>query len=89
MFADSNTLIFFYFLRSALQMMSLADGITVSKLMESFPEELDGISDSEYIRDRLTIESMYRTATEKQFEEFELIRKDEALKIPRKIDYGA
>ncbi|XP_065208759.1 protein MTO1 homolog, mitochondrial [Planococcus citri] len=82
-YADSNGL------ASGVGIISLADGITVSKLIETFPNELEGISQDEQIRDRLTIESTYRYLTERQFEEFEQIKKEESLKIPPKIDYGS
>ena len=71
-------------------MMSVStDDITVAKLDIALPGIFTSIASNPVLCDRLKVEALYEAATIEQQEEIMEVRRDEALRIPRHIDYTA
>lgn len=75
---------------SAFDMISIGgeETITISMLAKSCPELISLTLDSS-LENRLHIESLYESAAADQLEEVREVQRDEALIIPKDLDYNA
>lgn len=69
-------------------MIDKSEGITISVLAHIAPELIPLTLDSS-IENRLHIEALYEAAAADQLEEVKEVRQDEALLIPRDLDYNS
>lgn len=69
-------------------MLSLStEAVTIATLSKFVPE-LKPFTDNATLCQRLKIEALYEAAALAQVEDVEEVRRDEALNIPRSIDYN-
>ncbi|KAJ8979992.1 hypothetical protein NQ317_016655 [Molorchus minor] len=75
--------------KSAFDMVNIKDDkITISMLAQVAPELLQLTYDPS-LENRLHVEALYEAAAAEQFEEVREVRRDEALLIPKDLDYNS
>lgn len=73
---------------SAFEMLSGGDEISIELLSRAAPE-LKILNEDKHIANRLKIEALYEHAVNCQAEEVAEMKRDEALIIPKDIDYNS
>lgn len=63
------------------------DGVTVEQLMCVAPDTLGSLRSTEAVWGRLLVEACYEAAAKEQEAEVASVRQEEALCIPRDLDY--
>jgi tRNA U34 5-carboxymethylaminomethyl modifying enzyme MnmG/GidA len=79
---------FFLYIYSAFEILSVSTyGVTVEKLISVAPTELVTLQGTERVWKRLAVEASYEAAAKDQEAEVDAVRQEEALLIPRNLDY--